>query len=454
MNNDINIINTYTKYIKPLFDHIKLLLHQTQNEVFIRKSKLSFADIFYFICSVNATTSSSYVGVLSKIKVLKLLDYNVTDSAITKRKNNIPSTVFEKINDNIINKMYEIINSDTVDDIVDNTVVKYRLLSCDGSIFYARKSFEKDGVILSNNKHCCLCLLSSIYDIEKKIPISQVFNKKNDETEALKSQIYKFKQTDIIVMDRLYYSISLFHYFVSNNVNAVFRLRSNTNIFKKINNSKESDITTTVKYNNIEIPIRLIKYKIRTPCGTYISYKLGTTLLDKKKFTQEYFKDAYFKRWNIEVYFKKLKEYTPIRHTKSKTLESVIKDIHISQFLFIISSYIKYVLEQKIKKKEDDDINSKECFTLVSDDLLKNIFFTKQEDNTLNILTVISKNLVKNIKNRHNERIKKSPVDKKCTITGTEQMRFTKHKKTQKKIEKSNLFKSAFNFEQIIINTK
>lgn len=438
MKNYSNIENIYKDFIYPVFNKISTSINDKQKNVFKRSHNLTLSDLFYFMCVVNVT-NFSYKHVIDKTIASNLINYSITDSATTKRKNKISYEFFNQNNSDLLECVYDNIS------VLEEEQYEYRLLGVDVSIFHVEESFTKDNVIKSNNNHCCKLLLSCLFDLDRKILVRYHLNKNSSEIEALREYLHLLDKKDIVVHDAYYYRDDLLYNYNKYNVNAIFNMKKNyiktKDFIRKhgnIFNSNKKDATIKLTIENKIIDFRLIKYRIRNNKGVFVTYILGTTLTDKEKISYDFIKESYHKRWNIEVHFKQLKENTAICNFKTKTYDGILKDIQVICFVNILVSYITYILNKTILKKESNkQIHYKNCFDFVTDELLKNIFFKKESahDNNIKIIELISKNVSHIKENRNFPRIRKRP-NGKWTISGTTSNRSGKEKKKQKLIER------------------
>jgi len=84
--------------------------------------------------------------------------------------------------------------------------------------------------------------------------------------------------------------------------------------------------------NNNGNKVRIINYKIKNKV-----FHLATNLLDKEKYIVSYFKDAYKKRWEVELFIKITKANTNFWTTKTKDeikLEIITKSILLVTMIY------------------------------------------------------------------------------------------------------------------------
>ena len=90
---------------------------------------------------------------------------------------------------------------------IDNVDKKYRIISVDGSQLNFINSLKSDFKANKNDTYS-YANLSCLFDVDLKIPISYVIDKKDERT-LLLSQLDHLNENDILVADRGYYSNEL-----------------------------------------------------------------------------------------------------------------------------------------------------------------------------------------------------------------------------------------------------
>jgi len=63
-------------------------------------------------------------------------------------------------------------------------------------------------------------------------------------------------------------------------------------------------------------------------------------------------KEIYKKRWGVETHFKQAKELSKLNSMNNKNYEFIKQNIAITQFIFLTSGYIQYILNKKISKNK------------------------------------------------------------------------------------------------------
>ena len=401
----------YDSKIEPIVNACNNVLSHINDDALAYKTLLKFHDIFA-VSALKNGYNEGYNLVLRKLKTYNK-SFEFTKSAIIKRRQKIDILYFKRVNDTILDIICK--NEDVCND-------EYRLLAVDGTRIYVEESLTLDGSKLSNNKNCCIGLISVIFDCEKKIPINYEFSTYDNERAALLKQFTYFKENDILIHDRGYYSNEMLYQYHTHKINAIFRMPSKHKFVKKFKKRNDSASIVEVKINKRTIPLRLIKYELNID-GKIEKYYIGTTIIDKK-YDIEFFKKTYWKRWNIETHIRHCKYDLSFANIKSKSLNVIKQDLYSNHFVFLLSSYIEYLLTPHIKDNLQGKykINTKNCLDSTIDTILKEIFYgkeNKKEEICYQFkLLLQSDSLVGIQKDRHNVHRRKKPVGK-WNLSGT-----------------------------------
>jgi len=450
---------------------------------------------------------------------MKLVSYQ---AHLNKRKN-IDISVFQDINTKLINCYYEhIINDYNTNNNLNKKLINEfgRKISCDGSQLNFLFSLSSD---FYSNKHNTYSYanLNCLYDIDNKIPISYVIDKK-DERSLLISQLNYLNKNDILIADRGYYSDELANELNKKNINFVLRISKhikyyidnkdnietidedvikikneygteskpflflywystrNTNneqhnelnkiiisikkltdeklfnknqcklykhqianlfnknklLIKKIDSLSKDKIKNKKKINLLQIKLKENRKEKKKLYNDINKYKNENNSLIKKinelykekqnielnlnskyiiltnyESTLKEIKETYKERWSVETHFKFAKEIFKFDSMDTKNINFVKQNILITQTIFIIESYMEYILNKKINKNKM--INKTAAFESLKNKLL--FLLLKNKDNTnnkkiLELLEILINFLVEIIKTiKYKERIRKRP---------------------------------------------
>jgi hypothetical protein len=343
----------------------------------------------------------SYDSINAHLKIHDIL--NVSKKTLVATKNILESKYIKQLNDDIINHIYP--------------TDEPRIIAVDGTHITLLKSLTKDGFKVGPNGDCCTALVSTLFDVQREIPINYHLFKNTDERAALIEQLQYLKKDDILIMDRGYFSMKLLDRLTQLNVNVVFRLKKNLNILKwlKKTNSKMINIRCQPR----PIKFRLVKYKV----GKEVYY-IGTTLYEE---SITYIKALYWTRWRIETSFRYSKYNLSLKAPKSKNDNGIKQDILIHQFIYLISSFFQYLLQKDITTNHK--ISTTSHLNVIVNEFLHLLVYkyatTKIITNMVRILNISKQIVIPIRKNRHYDRIRITPTSKWCKYGNKYKMTYT-----------------------------
>ncbi len=363
-----------------------------------RKRCITFKDIIY--CNFYKTANNlSYDVTNSHLKERNIL--NISKTAIINKLNTIDLSYFDSVNDLVLEHIYE-----------NN---KPRRIAIDGSKINLLRSLGKDnnGYKLSKNKSYTTALISSLYDIDNKIPINYAIFNHFNERKALISQLKYFRPGDILVVDRGYYDEKLLKILIDNGLYVVFRMKKNLNLIKKLDKTNNNDIIVKHYINdNKYMSMRLLKYKINKE-----TYYLYTNLLDNKKYNFEYLQLLYKNRWGVETDFRYSKYYLMLNNIRLKSINMVKQTICIHNLIQLLEGYLEIIIN-KSKNDNKNKINKKNSIYMFTNNILYLLFYKKStkkiKTKILKLMNIIKETIVCIQNNRHYSRIRKFPASKWC----------------------------------------
>lgn len=179
--------------------------------------------------------------------------------------------------------------------------------------------------------------------------------------------------------------------------------RINKNKLKDESNNTQNEITKLKKEFN-----DLILLKKNLELDNDSDYIILTNDLSK---SVDDIKDIYRKRWSIETHFKFIKQETKINKMNNKNIDYIKQNILITQFIFILESYMNNLL-MKFKKDENKRIKKSCSLESLYNKLLYLIL--NEDENEIKLIlekmTKLLKFLIKIIKTeKYKPRIKKRP---------------------------------------------
>ena len=335
--------------------------YQKSPKHFIRNRKLPFPKLIVFLLSMVAngknkgidTKSAEFVKNARRSGLWPEAE-QVHRSAVTKARNKVDWKIFENILHEAVDLAYDLFPEDP-----SLTWHGMSVFAFDGSTYILpasdeiRQEFDPDsGLDNYGRGHYPECLVSTAYDVFRRIPVARtVVSKKNacERTEA-KNMMSYIPPHNVMLFDRGYPSYELIDYLKRSYAGYfIFRCPA-TNTFpsvEKFIKSKNQEgeifidpsskflkkISKEDKKNLRSIKLRIIK--LISNDGT-VSVLL-TNLFDKNEFSQKEIIDLYFKRWEIENHYRDEKIYLEIEKFHSKTCNGIQQELFAVLIMTVIS---------------------------------------------------------------------------------------------------------------------
>ena len=123
-------------------------------------------------------------------------------------------------------------------------------------------------------------------------------------------------------------------------------------------------------------------------------YILGVLVLNNE------LKDLYKDRWSIETHFNNAKYHTSLLNLCSRNIESLLRDIHMHNFIFILYSHFNNIVAP-IYNNETHNLNDKLCIEIFARDILHVLLYkTKYIKPIKTIILILPKTYIHE-KDRH-----------------------------------------------------
>jgi len=244
-------------------------------------------------------------------------------------------------------------------------------------------------------------LFSSLYDAENDIAIDSILERwdYNERALAIRHIInleshIQIEEKDLLIFDRWYFSKFLFSFLMAYQKDFVFRITPKS--FKEAMELFDKDCEVNSKIVVLKQEKRWVKdYRkdfwieidktlsdtvkvrfIRVVLDNWDIEVLATSLLDEVKYDSSIFKDLYFKRWRVEVFYGILKDNLSLENFSWKSLESVEQDIYssiyLSNFETLATNAANLELELKSKEKKlenEQQVNKKVSFNTIKNNI-------------------------------------------------------------------------------------
>ena len=340
---------------------------------FSRKSKLGFKELILF--QLNALKGSLQSSLKEFIKSLKHVK-SYTKQAYSEARQKINFKVFCNLNKILLLEYYKLNTY--------KTHKGYRVMAIDGSNLRLPNTNELKKTFgeITNQGEITLASArgSVLYDVENKIVIDSIIERYMfNERELAIKHIEKLKELkeksnndlkELVLFDRGYPSLKLMLYLEKNNINYLMRVSGSflkeVNKFKKGNKNEEVleinltkqrlkkiELKEIVKKGKSNIKVRVIRIKLDSGEEEI----LITSLMDKKEFSHDEFKELYFKRWGIEVNYNILKNIIELENFTGIKPIAIMQDFYATILVGNIKSLLESVAQVGVDEKNETKNN-------------------------------------------------------------------------------------------------
>jgi len=353
------------------------------------------------------------------------LEFNnmLSSSAFTQARSKLLPEVFDHLNiETIIKRFYDLNQNPAWYE----TFWDYRILAIDGSkirLPNEKEIGEKYGKIKNINRnneesYYTGWILSVLHDPLNNLALDYILEESKYPEIALAirniqnlNKLEKINSKDLLILDRWYFSSFLASIFYAYEADFLIRLRKwiikvadelfdkNCKINSKIINlkveNKQSEYEEKYwilieKELKKEVQIRLIRVVV----DNWEIEVLASSLLNEEKYNNDNFKELYYKRWWIEIFYDILKNRLWLENFSWLTVNSILQDlassIFLSNFETIMTRSVNLELGEKTNKKsknkhkklKNENMNKQKVNKNVSFNVIKNTLielFLKQE---------------------------------------------------------------------------
>lgn len=340
-------------------------IYRKSEKHFTRNSKLPFPKLITFVLSI--TSSGKSKGVDSKsgefIKNARRSGLwpdaeAIHRSTVTKARNKVPWKVFEEIHNDSVKLAYDLWPEDS--DYTCYTWKGMSVFAFDGSKYMLpatedlREEFDPGSGLQNPGKgHYPQCLVSTAYDVFRRLPVGRtVVEYDSSERDEAKLLIPKIPPGNLLVWDRGYPSFEFFK-FLNENYDGYYLFRSPASgsfsvVADFIKSMKQEEVVvinpphsyiykeeSNRQQRREEKPITLRVIRLESPDGT-LSVLL-TNLMDQKKFSQKEITDLYYRRWEVESYYRDEKIFLDIDTFHSKTSNGIRQELFAALIMSVIA---------------------------------------------------------------------------------------------------------------------
>lgn len=326
-----------------------------------RTKKITFQDAlaYMFIYNQIGRTKDDVIAELHKNYKL-----DITRQSIDSKFKLIPieaiQILFDKIS--ILIKEYNI------------TTEELTFIAVDGTFNHTNDKRTKGELQRSLN--------NSLYDVNNLYPLELKYygnNDKKGEITVLKERLNLNNiKNAVLILDRAYYDKSLMLTLAEQGLFFIIRIKNNP----KFTNETMTEQLKKINNKNINIDtFRIVEYEINTTkncileneekCELEINNKFKIiTNLNKDKYDDTKIKELYKKRWNIEVFFKHLKNNFKFSELKEYNEDNQYDKTYLISIIFI---HLLIILEKiYIKNSNISDIIVKKDKSIVKTNIITN----------------------------------------------------------------------------------
>ena len=330
--NQLTLLKSIVSDISGLLESEEFLnAHRFPNR-FVRKRKLSMHQIILFL--LHSTKQAMHQNI-SRIMDLENVAFpDVSKQAVSRARQGINPSLFKELFDLSVDSF----NRARLPAKLWHG--KERVYAVDGSKIQlpdSKSNFNLYGEMFSKanpGRKWSMALASVIYDVNKSL-------------ESL-----GFLKGAVLIFDRGYYSEAMFRYFSENGYLCVMRLREGLRLAR----SCKGDSLFSLDSDNgssgspLKIPVRVISVNLGNGTTEY----LATNIFDKK-YTQNDFKELYFKRWSLELKYNEIKNQLLLEEFNGATSTSVEQEFFINLLYSNLASLAKSSADSEIAENSRSD---------------------------------------------------------------------------------------------------
>lgn len=373
------------------------------------KDGISLNDIFYyrFLYSKKDTKKQQIVSDINHKN-----NTSFTRQSFDGKENNVPVNAYERI----LKKVFDYYNT--------NNETNIKVIAIDGTY---------------NNDSCMNEILNmGFFNVTDNVPIDiKSYGKENKNreifsaTEYIKKNTYRF-ENNIIVADRAYYSFDFLKFLSDNGIKFIVRAKGSADnlnpsielpkktqkygiimdLRKTIRIIKNGDVLKkTIFSNKTKKELETNEIEIKNNCV------LITNLVDETLYTDDKIMELYKSRWDIEIFFKHIKNNFKFQHMKEKSSVNYQKMYICELVIILIAKLIENYYRSKFNVKKSDNnikyqINNSILIGGIYNTIIYNVINSSLTDELLNKFCTLYVKIIQNKKNRVFPRNSKTPFTK------------------------------------------
>src|SRR5699024_1621737 len=336
---DNNTIKTvFKEYIHPLDSKvIQKMIDHAQIDKYVKKlDVLTFTNAFIYAQLKNLDSLQRISDTINRKKTVQRLVgiESISKSQLSRKNGDIPPEIFQIILHHLIQKLHQVLGPKKAVrklNLIDSSTISMCIRQYEWADFRETKA----GVKMNTSINFC----DGVSYPNKMIPTPA---RPADETQ-LDALIVPDKDV-LNVFDRGYFNFIKFDVYCDNGIRFVTRIKINTvvHVIEELPVDPSSPITrhAIVKIGNMKNTLQLVETidsegnKIRIVCN------------DAKVSAQE-ISDVYRNRWQIELFFKWVKQHLVIKKLYGKSENAVYNQLYLAMITFCLTLLMKTKLGYK-----------------------------------------------------------------------------------------------------------
>ncbi|MBR3003070.1 MAG: IS4 family transposase [Clostridia bacterium] len=342
--------------------------YKSNINTFVRKRKMDFTDYIWYLTMQKGRTTSMELDEYLKNKN-GTYEISISKQAFSKQRQNLNPQIFIDIYKDYLLDFY----SNYPEEV--KTYKGFYVCAIDGSLFEIPNTKElreeyKTQKNSSGNRESARARVSGIYDVENGFMLDALIKDcENGEKELAKKNIENTSkilnlENCIIIFDRGYPGIDLIWYLEKLKIKYIFRLQ--TKMYEQEKASMKTNdewIELKVardrlrKISNKEIKEELKKQKTLKVRMSKVILDTGEieyllSNISEEIILPEEMKEAYFKRWQIEIGYDILKNKLHLENFTGKTKITIEQDFYAQIYTFNVLQDIKNTNTRRIQEKQ------------------------------------------------------------------------------------------------------
>jgi len=353
------------KSIEEMMKKSKDVTYRTDEKRFTRERKLTSTDIVWYLTMQKGKSTSVELEEYLKNKNGNY-QMEVTKQAFSEQRQYLKPELFIDLNRDYLRSFYQ-------EKKEVKTYKGYRVFAVDGSMFElpnTKKLREEYKAQVNSSKHriSARARVSVLYDVENHFVTDALI--KDCEVSEIKMAYENIENVEkavglersIILFDRGYPSIELLIWLEMRNIKYICRLQSTT--YKKEREAMLSDdewielklhsdrLRKASREDVIKRAKEMKTLKVRMsqvllPTGE-IEYLISN--MEKEIISEKEMKEAYYKRWQVEIGYDILKNKLQVENFTGRTQITIEQDFHAQIYVFNLLQDIKADANRKVKE--------------------------------------------------------------------------------------------------------